>query len=53
MYLFSVYEEKSTDGAQVYKVRLVAYGRTHYHAGETYSAPSTEELLILIHLIAA
>ena len=54
MYLFPVYEEKWKDGAQVYKVRLVADGRTHYHAGETYSAtPSREELLILVHVIAA
>ena len=54
MYLFPVYEEKLKDGEWVYKVRLVADGRTHHHAGETYSAtPSREELFILMHIIAA
>ena len=53
MYLFPVYEEKVKEGAVVYKVRLVADGRTHYQAGETYSAtPSREELFILLHIIA-
>jgi hypothetical protein len=51
--LFPVFETKMRDGVQVYKVRLVGDGRTHYHAGNTYSAtPSREELLILIHLVA-
>ena len=54
MYLFPVYEEKLKEGEWVYKVRLVADGRTHHHAGETYSAtPSREELFILMHIIAA
>ena len=54
MYLFPVYEEKWKDGVLVHKVRLVADGRTHHHAGDTYSAtPSREELLILMHVIAA
>ena len=54
MYLFPVYEEKLKGGEWVYKVRLVADGRTHHHAGETYSAtPSREELFILMHIIAA
>lgn len=54
MYLFPVYEEKWKDGVLVYKVRLVADGRTHHHAGDTYSAtPSREELFILMHIIAA
>jgi hypothetical protein len=54
MYLFPVYEEKVKEGQLVYKVRLVADGRTHKSAGETYSAtPSREELLILMHVIAA
>jgi len=53
MYLFPVYEKKLKEGAVVYKVLLVADGRTHYHAGETYSAtPSREELFILLHIIA-
>ncbi len=52
--LFPVYEQKMRDGKLVYKVRLVSDGRTHYNAGMTYSAtPSREELLILLHLIAA
>lgn len=38
---------------EVGKVRLVGDGRTHYHAGETYSStPSREELLVLYCLIA-
>ena len=54
MYLFPVYEEKLKEGVLVYKVRLVADGRTHKHAGETYSAtPSREELFILMQIIAA
>ena len=54
MYLFPVYEEKLKEGEWVNKVRLVADGRTHHHAGETYSAtPSREELFILMHIIAA
>ena len=54
MYLFPVYEEKLKEGVLVEKVRLVADGRTHNHAGQTYSAtPSREELLILMHIIAA
>ena len=54
MYLFPVYEEKWKEGALVHKVRLVADGRTHHHAGETYSAtPSREELFILMHVVAA
>ena len=54
MYLFPVYEEKWKEGALVNKVRLVADGRTHHHAGDTYSAtPSREELFILMHVIAA
>ena len=54
MYLFPVYEEKWKEGALVHKVRLVADGRTHHHAGDTYSAtPSREELFILMHVIAA
>ena len=54
MYLFPVYEEKVKEGKLVYKVRLVADGRTQYNAGETYSAtPSREELLVLMHIIAA
>jgi hypothetical protein len=51
--LFPVYEVKMRDGKLVYKVRLVGDGRTHYHAGETYSAtPTREELLIYLHIIA-
>lgn len=51
--LFPVYEVKEREGETVYKVRLVGDGRTHHHAGDTYSAtPSREELLILLHLIA-
>ena len=54
MYLFPVYEEKLKEGVLVNKVRLVADGRTHHHAGDTYSAtPSREELFILMHVIAA
>jgi len=54
MYLFPVYEEKLKEGVLVKKVRLVADGRTHHHAGDTFSAtPSREELLILMHLVAA
>ena len=54
MYLFPVYEEKLKEGVLINKVRLVADGRTHHHAGDTYSAtPSREELFILMHLIAA
>ena len=54
MYLFPVYEEKIKEGVLVEKVRLVADGRTHNNAGQTYSAtPSREELLILMHIIAA
>jgi hypothetical protein len=52
--LFPVYESKVKDGVTVYKVRLVGDGRTHYHAGSTYAAtPSREELLVLLHVIAA
>jgi len=52
--LFPVYEQKMRDGEMVYKVRLVGDGRTHYNAGMTYSAtPSREELLIILHLVAA
>jgi len=48
MYLFPVNEEKWKEGVLVHKVRLVADGRTHHHAGDTYSAtPSREELFIL------
>ena len=51
--LFPVYEKKIKEGLLVYKVRLVGDGRTHYHAGVTYSAtPSREELLILLHVAA-
>jgi hypothetical protein len=51
--LFPVYEKKIRDGEVVYKVRLVGDGRTHHHAGLTYSAtPSREEFLIFLHLIA-
>lgn len=51
--LFPVYERKLRDGATVFKVRLVGDGRTHYNAGDCYSAtPTREELLILFHLIA-
>jgi hypothetical protein len=54
MYLFPVYEEKIKEGVLVEKVRLVADGRTHHHAGQTYSAtPSREEFFILMHIIAA
>lgn len=54
MYLFPVYEEKVKEGSLVYKVRLVADGRTHHQAGATYSAtPSREEFFILFHIIAA
>ena len=53
MYLFPVYEEKEKEGAVVHKLRLVAVGRTHYQASETYSAtPSHEKLFILLHIIA-
>jgi hypothetical protein len=53
MYLFPVYEEKVKEGVLVEKVRLVADGRTHKSAGNTYSAtPSREEFLIFMHLIA-
>ena len=49
--LFPVYEKKVKEGKLVHKVRLVGDGRTHYHAGETYSAtPSGEELLILLRV---
>ena len=52
--LFPVYEKKIKEGKLVYKVRLVGDGRTHYHAGATYSAtPSREELLILLHIAAS
>ena len=52
--LFPVYEEKFKDGQLVSKVRLVADGRTHYNATNTYaSTPSREELLILLHVIAS
>lgn len=52
--LFPVYEEKIKEGQLVRKVRLVGDGRTHYHAGDTYAAtPSREELLIMLHIIAA
>jgi len=52
--LFPVYEKKVKEGKVVFKVRLVGDGRTHYHAGDTYSAtPSREELLILLHVAAA
>ena len=52
--LFPVYEKKVKEGKVVYKVRLVGDGRTHYHAGATYSAtPSREELLILLHIAAS
>jgi hypothetical protein len=52
--LFPVYEKKVKEGKVVLKVRLVGDGRTHYHAGDTYSAtPSREELLILLHVAAA
>ena len=35
-------------------MRLVGDGRTHYHAGNTYSpTPSKEEFLVLLHMIAA
>ena len=51
--LFPVYEKKVKEGKLVHKVRLVGDGRTHYHAGDTYSAtPSREELLILLHVAA-
>jgi Reverse transcriptase (RNA-dependent DNA polymerase) len=51
--LFPVYEKKVKEGKVVHKVRLVGDGRTHYHAGDTYSAtPSREELLILLHVAA-
>ena len=54
MYLFPVYEEKIKEGVLVEKVRLVADGRTHHHAGQTYSTtPSREEFFILMHIIAA
>ena len=54
MYLFPVFEEKLKEGVLVEKVRLVADGRTHNHAGQTYSAtPSREELFILMRIIAA
>lgn len=52
--LFPVYEEKEKEGVKVQKVRLVGDGRTHYNAGNTYSAtPSREELLAILHLAAA
>lgn len=52
--LFPVYEQKVKEGKVVFKVRLVGDGRSQYHAGETYaSTPSREELLILLHVIAA
>jgi hypothetical protein len=52
--LFPIYEEKIREGQLVHKVRLVANGTTHYHADNTYSStPSREELLILLHIIAA
>jgi hypothetical protein len=51
--LFPVYEKKFRDGIEVYKVRLVADGRTHKPEGPTYAAtPSREEFLILLHLVA-
>lgn len=50
--LFPVFEKKIRDGATVYKVRSVGDGRTHYNAGDCYSAtPTREELLILFHII--
>lgn len=50
--LFPVFEKMIRDGATVYKVRLVGDGRTHYNAGDCYSAtPTREELLILFHII--
>ncbi len=52
--LFPVYERKIRDGLEVFKVRLVGDGRTHYNAGNTYAGtPSREELYILLHVIAA
>jgi hypothetical protein len=51
--LFHIYEIKTKDGVDIYKVRLVADGRTHRPDGPTYAAtPSREELLILLHIIA-
>ena len=51
--LFPVYEKKIREGQLVHKVRLVGDGRTHHHAGLTYSAtPSREEFLIFLNIIA-
>jgi hypothetical protein len=51
--LFPIYEVKTKEGKEVYKVRLVADGRSHRPDGPTYAAtPSREELLILLHIIA-
>ena len=42
------------DGELVCKVRFVGDGRAHYNVVMTYLAtPSREELLIILHLIAA
>jgi len=52
--LFPVYEQKIKDGLPVDKVRLVADGRNHLGATNTYaSTPSREEFLILLHVIAS
>ena len=52
--LFPIYEEKVKDGKTVYKVRLVANGRTHTQKENIYAGtPSKEELLTLLQMIAS
>jgi hypothetical protein len=47
-----VYETKIREGKTVYKVRLVADGRSHNTAGSTYSStPSREEFYMMLHMI--
>lgn len=51
--LFPIYEKKIKEGKEVFKVRLVANGKSHHPEDSPYSpTPRKEELFILLHLAA-